>query len=59
MDLNPPQVNVESGKPMFSKEQGASEGVGGWISNLVKRGKGDESSSIGGSGRYKRLDDEE
>lgn len=33
------------------------EGLGGWISNLVRKAKDGESD--GGSGRYKRLDDDE
>jgi hypothetical protein len=40
---------------MYSKD-GDSEGLGGWISNLVKKGKGDgESSHAGGSGKYRRV----
>ncbi|KAK6004287.1 hypothetical protein QM012_009137 [Aureobasidium pullulans] len=55
LDIDPPAVDVQNGKPMFSKEDD-SEGLGGWISNLVKKGKGDAASSrAGGSGRYRRV----
>lgn len=55
MDLQPPDVDGESGKPMSSRDGGSErEGVGGWISNLVKRGKSDD--AVGnGSGKYKRV----
>ncbi|KAH0010257.1 general substrate transporter, partial [Aureobasidium melanogenum] len=55
LDIDPPAVDVQNGKPMLSKENN-SEGLGGWISNLVKKGKGDGASShAGGSGRYRRI----
>lgn len=55
--LQPPDVNVEGGKPMLSKDnESQKEGVGGWISNLVKRNKDGEAN---GSGKYKRLGDDE
>lgn len=52
LDIDPPAVDVQNGKPMFSKDN-ESEGLGGWISGLVKKGKGDESA--GGSGKYRRV----
>lgn len=55
LDIDPPAVDVQNGKPMLSKDN-ESEGLGGWISNLVKKGKGDGASShAGGSGRYRRV----
>ncbi|KAH0341071.1 general substrate transporter, partial [Aureobasidium melanogenum] len=55
LDIDPPAVDVQNGKPMLSKDAD-SEGLGGWISNLVKKGKGDGASShAGGSGRYRRI----
>ncbi|KAI5207581.1 hypothetical protein AUEXF2481DRAFT_62063 [Aureobasidium subglaciale EXF-2481] len=55
LDIDPPAVDVQNGKPMFSKDTD-SEGLGGWISNLVKKGKGDGASShAGGSGKYRRV----
>ena len=51
MDLQPPDVEVQDGKPMLSKDSDSQrEGVGGWISNIVKRGKGEEAN---GNGKYK------
>lgn len=52
LDIDPPSGPAQNGKPMQS--QGNSErkeGVGGWISNLVKRGKGGDNQ--GASGNYK------
>jgi hypothetical protein len=55
LDIDPPAVEVQNGKPMLSKDTD-SEGLGGWISNLVKKGKGDGASShAGGSGKYRRV----
>ena len=55
MDLQPPDVEVQNGKPMISKDtESDREGAGGWISNLVKRGKG-EGADSSGSGKYKRV----
>lgn len=55
LDIDPPAVEVENGKPMLSKDQdGQGEGLGGWISNLVKKGKGGEDS-----GKYKRVGQDE
>ncbi|KAI7384784.1 general substrate transporter, partial [Hortaea werneckii] len=57
MDLQPPDVEIQDGKPMVGGKAGDSdsqrEGVGGWISSMVKRGKGEEGSGAG-SGKYKR-----
>ncbi|GAB1738048.1 hypothetical protein NU219Hw_g2556t1 [Hortaea werneckii] len=62
MDLQPPDVEIQDGKPMTGGKAGDSEsqreGVGGWISSMVKRGKGEEGSGAG-SGKYKRLGQDE
>ncbi|KAI7269843.1 general substrate transporter, partial [Hortaea werneckii] len=62
MDLQPPDVEIQDGKPMMGGKAGDSEsqreGVGGWISSMVKRGKGEEGSGAG-SGKYKRLGQDE
>jgi hypothetical protein len=57
MALQPPDVDVQDGKPMLPKEEG--EGVGGWISKMVKSNKGEPNGS--GSGRYQKIgqDDED
>jgi hypothetical protein len=59
LDIDPPAVEVEDGKPMLSKDtESQKEGVGGWISNLVKRTK-DGDNGEGGSGKYKRVGQDE
>ncbi|KAI9657178.1 MAG: hypothetical protein M1821_003345 [Bathelium mastoideum] len=63
LDINPPAVDVEDGKPILGKDKDADsqrEGVGGWISNLVKRTREGGEGGEGGSGKYKRVgqDDE-
>lgn len=59
MSLQPPDVEIQDGKPVLSKDD-KGEGVGGWISNVVKRARGDEANGSG-SGKYKRVgqDDEQ
>jgi hypothetical protein len=62
MDLQPPDVEIQDGKPMLSKDtESQREGVGGWISNLVKRSKGEENGNGngGGSGKYQRIGQDE
>jgi hypothetical protein len=49
LDIDPPAVEIQDGKPIL-KDSDREEGVGGWISNLVKKGNGDA-----GSGKYKRV----
>lgn len=61
MDLEPPEVPEDGGpqKDMMSKDPERGEGLGGWISNLVKKGKGAGEGSAGGSGKYRRVADDE
>lgn len=49
LDIDPPAVGPES---RGRKESDANEGIGGWISNIVKRSKG---NGEGDSGKYKRV----
>ena len=59
MDLRPPDVDIHDGKPMLSKDSDSqSEGLGGWIGNLVKKGKGEEGDGTR-SGRYTRVGQED
>ncbi|KAI7283937.1 general substrate transporter [Hortaea werneckii] len=62
MDLQPPDVEIQDGKPVMGGRAGDSEsqreGVGGWISSMVKRGNGEEGSGAR-SGKYKRLGQDE
>jgi sugar porter (SP) family MFS transporter len=56
MDLQPPDVEIQDGKPIIRENQ--SEGIGGWISNVVKRAKGEDPNE-GGSGKYRRVADDD
>ena len=50
--LNINTADVETGKPFSKPEAEGGEGIGGWISNMVRRsGNGGDSSS----GKYKRI----
>ncbi|KAF6219864.1 hypothetical protein HO133_003689 [Letharia lupina] len=52
LDINPPSVPVENGKPRLPPDAPASsEGLGGWISRMVQRTKGEGK----GGGDYGRL----
>jgi hypothetical protein len=60
LDIDPPHVSIVNGKPQYAadEETGESgEGVGGWISRMVKRNKGDGESIS--SSQYKPLDQED
>jgi hypothetical protein len=61
LNIDPPDVEVQDGKPMFKSDAASerSEGLGGWISNIVKRGKGDAGDAASGSGKYRRIDQDE
>lgn len=53
MDLQPPEVKIQDGKPTLTKDTSSErEGARGWIGNLVKNNNGDNGS---GSGRYQRV----
>ena len=52
IEIDPPAVEIQNGKPLLGKDEEQGEGVGGWISNLVKRGKGEDAN---GGGQYKKL----
>lgn len=59
LDIDPPHVNIRNGKPQYGTDDdgSTSEGVGGWISRIVNRNKGDEESIK--SGKYKPLDQDD
>jgi len=60
LDIDPPAVSIRNGKPQYSTDDAASDGVGGWISRIVNRSMGDgESIRSGRSGKYKPLDQED
>ncbi|KAF2180244.1 hypothetical protein K469DRAFT_753477 [Zopfia rhizophila CBS 207.26] len=48
LDINPPNVEAQR------KESDANEGIGGWISNMVKSSKGNGEGDSS-SGKYKRV----
>ena len=53
LDVEPPNV-----KPNLDEEGGhRGEGIGGWISSMVNRGK--KSQNKGSDGKYRRLDQDE
>lgn len=61
LDIDPPDVEIRDGKAILSTSRRSSvtsEGLGGWISNMVQRtrgnGEGDASSA-----KYKRVDTDE
>jgi len=54
LDINPPSGGVENGKPQLPDDTPArSEGLGGWISRMAQRTKGE--GKKGGGGGYGRL----
>ena len=55
LDINPPNVPIEDGKPQLPEEP-RSEGIGGWISRMTNRSKKDGKPSNGDAGVYRRLD---
>ncbi|KAK3169901.1 hypothetical protein OEA41_009285 [Lepraria neglecta] len=59
LDINPPAVPVENGKPQLPSDTPAkSEGLGGWISRMVQRTKGEgKKDASGGYGRLEQDDD--
>lgn len=58
LDIDPPNVQIKNGKPMYGDEDSTSEGVGGWISRMVKGNKDGDSIKSGNS-KYKPLDQDE
>lgn len=57
LDIDPPHVSIKDGKPQYSVDDENGEGVGGWISRMVKRGKGDDGSVK--SGEYRAVDQDD
>lgn len=49
LDIDPPAVETQDGKPS------ENEGIGGWITNIVKRNKGNGEGESSSSGKYKRV----
>lgn len=57
LDINPPN-RAENGMSQTASggTQPRSEGIGGWISRMVNRGKSNDEGSNGQAGTYRRLD---
>lgn len=58
LDINPPHVNVENGKPSYPQQAQKREGLGGWISKMVRRTQGQTGTGgarSGARGQYGRL----
>ena len=59
LDINPPAVSIENGKPHLPIDDqvvSRKEGIGGWISKMVNRGKKEGKGSTGDAGMYRQLD---
>jgi hypothetical protein len=56
LNIDPP--DLENGNSMSKAEGENSEGIGGWISNIVKRTKGNGEGDSS-SGQYKRVGQDE
>jgi hypothetical protein len=56
LDIEPPEL--DDAKSLSKVEGEASEGIGGWISNMVKRTKGNGEGDSS-SGKYKRVGQDE
>ncbi|KAE9965460.1 hypothetical protein BLS_007631 [Venturia inaequalis] len=61
LDIDPPDVKIKNGQPQLSRKSSSAsnrEGLGGWISNMVQRargnGEGDSSSA-----QYKSVNQDE
>lgn len=58
LDIDPPKVSVEDGKPRLSRneQQEQGEGLGGWISRMVRRNNGSANGSSRPGPQYRPLD---
>ena len=56
LNIDPP--DLEDGRSLAKTEGEGSEGIGGWISNMVKRTKGNGEGDSS-SGKYKRVGQDE
>ena len=58
LDINPPAVPVENGKPQLPPEAPSQNGgLGGWISRMAQRTRGDKKDGGGGYGRLGQNED--
>lgn len=63
LEIDPPHVSIVNGKPQYAADDDSSnEGVGNWISRMVKRTKDGDSIKSGRSGKsanYKPVDQDD
>jgi hypothetical protein len=62
LEINPPEVSIKNGKPQYTKDGEDGDGVGGWISRMVNRTRGESSTGSTRSGRsaqYKQVGQQE
>ena len=61
LDIDPPNEGMENGKTKLpeGETETRSEGIGGWISRMVNRSKGNAGGGTGESGTYRRLDQDD
>lgn len=63
LDIDPPAVSIKNGKPQYTVDEDDGEGVGGWISRMVNRSKGDggsvRSGGSGQNGKYSVVDQDD
>jgi len=57
LEIDPPPVSIKNGKPQYTVNEENGGGVGGWISRMVTRTKGDSASVE--NGKYRPLDQED
>lgn len=60
LDIDPPPVQVRDGRPVLARHDSerSREGLGGWISSMVRRTR-EEGDSQGGSYKAVRQDDDQ
>lgn len=54
LDIDPPSVSIQNGKPQYTEDEENGEGVGGWIARMVRRNKGDNDKNK--NGQYRPVD---
>ena len=58
LDIDPPKVHVENGKPRLAREASheSSQGLGGWISRMVRRNNSSGDRSRRSGPMYRAID---
>lgn len=58
-NIDPPSKSVESSKYQTPESKPGKNGVGGWITRMVQRGRGGNREDAGRGVQYRRLEGEE